>query len=171
MQARVAPSQEVFFRYSVATPEEFDQLRAMVFLSSHPEVPPGANQVQVVARLGVPIYVENVKSERAKLRVDELEWDRPEDRPDQLRLRATVVNEGGRNIRPTGFVQVRGTSGKYERTFEFNEGNEPVLPGQKRRWELYFGPVAEEELAVKLRMTTSHRTSYEAEASIEPREL
>ena len=126
---------------------------------------------EVVERMGVPIYVENVKSERARLRVNTLEWDRPEDRPDQLRLRAVVTNEGGRNIRPTGYVQVRGASGKYEQTFEFNEGREPILPGQKRRWEFYFGPVADEELAVKLRLTTSHRGSYEAEASIRPREL
>jgi len=168
MQVRVAPAQEVHFRYAVEVPDEFEQLRAMVFLSSRPDTPPGANQVQVVARMGVPIYVENTKASPAALRVEDVVWERDEEAGGRLRLRLTVANEGGRNIRPDGYVHVRATNGAYEATFDFNEGREPVLPGQRRRWELTFGPVAEEELAVKLRLATSHRASHEAEAIVPP---
>ncbi len=166
MRVRVVPNQEVFFRYSVETPEEFAQLRAMVYLMSRPEAPPGANQVVVVARMGVPIYVENTKAGPAQLTIDELEWVRDEDSGNELQLRLVVRNEGERNIRPNGYVHVRSEDGKYEQTFDFNEGREPVLPGQKRRWVQEFGPVAEGPLQVKLRLETSRRASYEAEATV-----
>lgn len=166
MEIRVVPQQQVFFRYSVETPEEFDQLRSMIFLSSYPETAPGANHVQVVARMGVPLYVENVSASPARLEVEELSWDRPADKPDQLRVRMRVANVGRRNIRPDGYVHVATPDGKFRNTFEFNEGREPVLPGQKREWELWFGPVPEDELEVKLRVATSMKSSFEDTARV-----
>jgi len=166
MKIRVVPDQQVFFRYSVETPEVFDQLRSMIFLSSYPETDPGANQVQIVARLGVPLYVENTKAAPAQLEIESVEWDRPEKSPDQLRVRLLVSNHGQRNIRPGGFVHVETADGKFNTTFDFNQGREPVLPGQRRRWEQFFGPVPEGKLEVKLRLATSARTSYEAESFV-----
>lgn len=138
----------------------------MVYLSSHPETVPGANQVRVVARMGVPIYIENIKAAPADLKIESLEWDRPAGHPDRVRVRLLVVNQGERNIRPTGYVHVVSMDRRFERTFAFNEGREPVLPGQKRRWEQISGPVPEEELKVKIRFSTSVRQSFDAEASL-----
>jgi hypothetical protein len=163
---RVVPGQRVYFRYSIEAPDEFSQLRSMIFLSSHPELPDGANQVQVVARMGVPLYVESTDSEPARLEVGEIHWDRPEGSLDRIRVRAVVVNHGQRNIRPEGFVHVDSADGKFSTTFEFNEGREPVLPGQKRRWEQTFGPVPTGEVAVRLRVATSARTSHESTSTV-----
>jgi len=159
---RVAPNQQASFRYVVETPEEFRQLRAMLYFSSLPETPAKANQVRIVPRMGVPLYVENTKAGQASLRVDHLEWQRSAESPDQLLLELTTENQGARNIRPTGFVSVRTRDGKFERSFPFNEGREPVLPGQMRQWRLAFGPVPTGELDVQLRVATSLRTSYES---------
>ncbi|MFQ5718295.1 MAG: hypothetical protein ACE5IK_01990 [Acidobacteriota bacterium] len=166
MEVRVVPNQQVFFRYSVATPADFTQMRSMLYLSSRPEAVPGANQVQVVARMGVPIYVENIKATPADLRIETLEWERVPDHPDTVLLHLAVVNQGERNIRPAGYVHVLSTDRRFEETFEFNEGREPVLPGQKRRWEQQFGPVPDGELALKLRLTTSDRHSFDAAATL-----
>lgn len=163
---RVAPNQQVFFRYSVEAPGQFDQLRSMIFLSSYPEAPAGANHVRVVPRMGIPVYVENVKSEPARLEIEEVGWDRPSETPERLRVRLRVANLGQRNIRPDGLVHVRSADGRFRTTFEFNAGREPVLPGQKRRWEQLFGPVPDGALEVELRLTTSERTAYEARANV-----
>jgi len=138
----------------------------MIYLSSRSEVDVGKNQVQVVARMGVPLYVENIKAAAANLTIHELAWDRPEEMPDRLRLRLLVTNNGDRNIRPKGFVHLQSDNGRFDETFDFNEGREPVLPGQTRRWERYFGPVPEGDLVVKLRLATSTRQSFEAEATV-----
>jgi hypothetical protein len=162
---RVLPDQRVFLRYSIETPQDFDQLRAMVFVSSIPDIEPGGNKVRVVARMGVPIYVENRKAKPARLEIESAEWDRSPE-TDSLRLRLVVSNEGERNIRPQGYVHVKSRDGKFNQTFDFNQGREPVLPGQKRRWEQNFGPVPEGELEVKLRMASSARASFEVEAQV-----
>lgn len=163
---RVLPDQRVYLRYSIETPEEFDQMRGMVFVSSIPEVEPGGNKVRVVARLGIPIYVESRQAGPARLDVESVEWDRSPDTPGSLRLRLVVSNEGQRNIRPQGYVHVRSRDGKFNQTFDFNQGREPVLPGQKRRWDQKFGPVPEGALDVKLRMASSARASFEAEGQV-----
>lgn len=168
MEARVEPSQQVFFRYSVETPEAFEQLRTMVFLSSRPDVAAGANQVTFVARMGVPIYVENIKALPANLEIDDVRWERVEESPDRIRLSFAVTNVGQRNIRPAGFVHVLSVDRDFEQTFDFNDGREPVLPGQKRRWEQTFGPVANVALEVKLRMTTSPRHDLEIAGVVGP---
>jgi len=166
MRVRVAPDQRVFFRYSVNTPDDFTHLRSMIYLSSHPEVDAGMNQVLVVARMGVPLYVENIKAASADLTIHELAWDRPEETPDRLRLRLLVTNDGERNIRPKGFVHLRSDDGRFDETFDFNEGREPVLPGQTRLWEQYFGPVPDGQLSARLRFETSPRHTHRADSVI-----
>ena len=165
-RVRVMPRAQVFFRWEVRTPEAFDQIRGMVFLASHPEAKPGANQVQVVARMGVPIYIESLEAEPARLVVESLHWERIPERPSTLRATLLVANEGGRNIRPAGYVEVRGQSRGKETTFEFNQAGEPVLPGQRRRWVRDFGPVPAGDLAVKFRLDTSHGTTFESDTAV-----
>jgi len=161
---RVGPGQRVFFRYAVDTPPEFDQLRGMVYFSAVPQVPGAANQVLVVARAGVPLYVENRRSRPAALQVEEPTWER--ESGGYLILKTATRNTGERNIRPSGFVRVRSKDDTFDKTFDFNEGREPVLPGQRRRWEMTFGPVPQGALSVETRFSTSTRTSYESEAWI-----
>jgi P pilus assembly chaperone PapD len=163
---RVAPHQQVFFRYSAETPPAFKQLRAMIYFSSRPEVPARPNQVLVVARMGVPIYVESRDAKPASLRIDDVKWERSGENLDFLTVKLTASNEGERNIRPAGFVLVRSSDGKFDRSYTFNEGREPVLPGQKRRWELSFGPVPAGDCAVKMRFAASPRSSYESKTWI-----
>ena len=138
----------------------------MLYFSSFPEVKPGANQVMVVARMGVPLYLENIKSRPALLQVREVSCERSQPALGHLSLGLLVTNEGERNLRPTGWVSVRSKDGKFNESFDFNRGREPVLPGQTRRLNQIFGPVPEGELAVKLRMATSDRTSYETSFSV-----
>jgi hypothetical protein len=159
---RVAPSQRVYFRYSAEPPADFKQLRAMIYFSSRPEVPDRSNQVLVVARMGVPLYLENRRARPAALRVDEITWERSGEPRDRLTLKLRTSNDGERNIRPSGYVEVRSPDGRFDRSYAFNEGQEPVLPGQKRRWELSFGPVPKGELEVEVRFAVSPRASYES---------
>lgn len=163
---RVAPSERVFFRYAAEPRAEFKQLRAMIYFSSRPEVPERANQVLVVARMGVPLYLENRRADPASLRIEELDWRRSGDQLDRLTLDLRTSNAGERNIRPSGYVEVRSRDGKFHRTFPFNEGQEPVLPGQRRRFEMAFGPVPKEDLSVRVRFAVSPRSSYESESWI-----
>ena len=154
----------MFFRYAVDAPPEFDQLRGMVYFSAVPQVPGAPNQVLVVARAGVPLYVENRHSEPAALQVEGVEWQRSGD--GHITLKTATRNTGERNIRPSGYVRVRTKDDTFDKTFDFNEGREPVLPGQRRRWEMTFGPVPDGELSVETRFSTSTRTTYESEAWI-----
>jgi hypothetical protein len=163
---RVAPSQEVFFRYAIETPPAFKQLRAMIYFSSRPEVPARPNQVVVVARMGVPVYVESRDAKPASLIVEDVRWARTGEAGDSLTLEMRASNEGERNIRPTGYVLVRSSDGKFDRSYAFNEGREPVLPGQKRQWGMSFGPVPAGDVTVRLRFATSPRTSYETKTWI-----
>ncbi len=162
-RVRVAPNQQVFFRYAVETPQDFKQLKAMIYFSSRPEIAESANQVVMIPRMGIPLYIENMKAKPASLKLDEIKWERSGEKSESLLLSLHVKNEGERNIRPTGFLQVRSVDGKFDRVFDFNDGREPVLPGQRRRWAMSFGPVPGGELFVKLRFTNSPRTTIESE--------
>lgn len=157
----VPPGGRTLFRYSVDAPAEFTQLRSQIFFSSMPIVESAPNQVLFVARMGIPIYVENVKALPADIKVHELKWERAGESGERLVLKALVTNEGERNIRPTGFLEVRSKDGEFAQTFPFNEGNEPVLPGQKREWTLTFGPVPGGELSLDLRFATGPRAMFQ----------
>ncbi len=163
---QVPPGGRTSFRYSVTAPEEFTQLRSQIFFSSTPVVEDAPNQVLFVARMGIPIYVENVKAAPADIRVHELKWERAGDNDERLVLKARVSNEGERNLRPSGFLEVRSKDGEFAQTFPFNEGNEPVLPGQKREWILSFGPVPGGELSLNLRFSTAPRGMFQERYSI-----
>jgi hypothetical protein len=157
---RIAPQGRAFFRYTIEMPVEFRQLRSQIFFSSRPVVAKTANQVIFVPRMGVPLYVENLAAKAADLKVDQVKWARsPSD--GRLLLNLRVSNDGERNIRPKGFVEVRSSDGKFSKTFPFNEGNEPLLPGQRRDWPLSFGPVPGGELSVRLRFQTSPRGFFD----------
>ncbi len=162
----VAANQQVYFRYSVRTPQEFKQLRAMIFFVSTPQVPEGANQILIAPRMGIPLYVENIDAGRAKLEVQDLRWERSPEKLDFLLLKLVVTNEGERNLRPTGFLEVDSSDGNFHKIFPFNEGQEPVFPSYQRKWNLRFGPVPQNELAIKLRFATSATTTYESKAVI-----
>ncbi|HUF16971.1 MAG TPA: hypothetical protein VMS12_02875 [Thermoanaerobaculia bacterium] len=157
---QVPPGGRTFFRYSVTAPEEFTQLRSQIFFSSTPIVESAPNQVLFVARMGIPIYVENVKAQPADIKVHEVKWERSGENNESLVLKAVVTNEGERNIRPSGFLEVRSQDGRFAQTFPFNEGNEPVLPGQKREWTLSFGPVPGGELSLDLRFAIGPRAMF-----------
>jgi hypothetical protein len=165
LKVRVEPGGRTIFRYSMTAPESFGQLRTQIFFSSTPIVPGAANQVLFVARMGVPLYVENINAKPASLKVHEVKWERDDART--LILRLQVTNEGERNIRSNGYLQVRSKNGEFAKTFPFNETNEPVLPGQKRDWRIGFGPVPEGELTLDLRFATSPRTMFEEKYQLE----
>jgi P pilus assembly chaperone PapD len=156
---RVAPGQEIYFRYAVGSPEEFTHLRGMVYFVTQPDRPAEAGpQVLFVARLGIPFYVESSRARAAELRVDDLSWTRAE--AEQVTLQLDVVNEGERIFRPPGLVEVRSEDGRFRKNFPFNAGQEPVLPGHARRFERSFGPVPEGDLTVRLHLNTSPSRRY-----------
>lgn len=166
-EATVPPGQRFFFRYSVEVPEDLSQLRGLVFFSSTPVVErlEGGAQAQLVPRMGVPIYVENRAAPAADLVVEEVSWDRVGD-GDAVELTVAVTNRGGRNIRPTGFIQVEGRQDRFHRSFQFNGGRQPVLPGHRRVWRERLAPVPRGELSLSLRFTTSSRAVHEAELTL-----
>lgn len=168
LSIRVQPGRQIYFRYTVNAPPEFTQLRTQVFFSSRPVVTEEPNQVVLVARMGIPLYVENLSARPASLKVAELKWERPPGKSDTLDLKMRITNEGERNIRPTGFCEVRSTDGSFVQSFPFNDGREPLLPGQKREWMLSMAPVPAGALTARLRFTDSPRTNFEAEARIPP---
>ena len=157
----VPPGGRTQFRYSIHAPEKFTQLRSQIFFSSTPIVERAPNQVLFVARMGIPIYVENAKAVPADIKVHEVKWERAGESGESLVLKALVSNEGERNIRPTGFLEVRSRDGEFAHTFPFNEGNEPVLPGQKREWTMSFGPVPGGELSLDLRFASGPRAMFQ----------
>ncbi len=161
LKLRVAPQGRAFFRYTVNAPAAFKQLRSQIFFSSKPVVANAPNQVLFVPRMGVPLYVENLAAKPASIKVDRVKWSRSVEKRGMLNLEMLVTNEGERNIRPRGFVEVRSVDGKFSRTFPFNQGNEPLLPAQRRVWSLPFGPVPGGELSIRLRFETSTRTSFD----------
>ena len=157
----VPPGGRTLFRYTVDAPEQFTQLRSQIFFSSTPIVESAPNQVLFIARMGIPIYVENAKAVPADIKVHEVKWERAGESGESLVLKALVSNEGERNIRPTGFLEVRSRDGEFAHTFPFNEGNEPVLPGQKREWTMSFGPVPGGELSLDLRFASGPRAMFQ----------
>ncbi len=163
VQTTVAPRERASFRFSVETPEDFDQLRAFVYFESEPLVT-GASSKQVLfaTAMGIPLYVENRKATRGALRVHEVAWERDGENPEALVLRLFVTNDGARNIRPGGFVTVRSEDDAYAETFEFNPNTEVVLPGHDRRLTFRFGPVPPEALEVNLRFEVSMRSSHQS---------
>lgn len=164
---RVAPGQQVFFRYAAEAPAAMDRpRRIMLFFVSRPEVPEGGNRVVMIPRMGIPFYLENGKGRPASVKADEVVWERSGERGELLHLRLTAHNEGDRNLRPGGFVHVRSAEGRFDRSFDFNEGREPILPGHERRWDLSFGPVPSEELLVTLRFATSARETYSSQTRV-----
>lgn len=164
---QVPPGGRTFFRYSVTAPEEFTQLRSQIFFSSTPVVESAPNQVLFIARMGVPIYVENVNAQPAAVKVHEVKWERTGENNESLVLKTVVTNEGERNIRPAGFLEVRSKDGEFAQTFPFNEGNEPVLPGQKREWTLSFGPVPGGELSLNLRFSIAPRAMFQERYTVQ----
>lgn len=167
LKVRVEPQARAVFRYNVTAPESFAQLRTQIFFSSTPIVPEAPNQVLFVARLGVPLYVESTAAKPASLKVHEVKWERSKDDPSELILHLQVTNEGERNIRSNGYLQVRSKNGDFSKTFPFNDSNEPVLPGQKRDWRLGFGPIPAGELSLSLRFATSPRSMFEENYEVE----
>ena len=155
----VHPQGRAYFRYTVETPPDFRQLREQIFFSSTPVIPNASNQIVFVPRMGIPLYVENVMAKPADIRVGSITWSRSSD--DTLLLTLVASNEGQRNIRPKGFVEVRSPHGKFSHTFPFNPGNEPLLPGQKRDWPISFSLVPSGDLSVRLRFETSPRTTFD----------
>lgn len=158
LKLRVPAQGRAFFRYSVQMPAEFKQLRTQIFFSSTPIVPNAPNQVLFVPRMGVPLYVENLKARPADLKVSQVRWSRT---GDQLLMTMNVRNDGERNIRPRGTVEVRSADRKFTKTFAFNSGNEPVLPGQQHEWTQSFRPVFGGDLSIRMRFETSPRASFE----------
>lgn len=164
-RVEVVPGQRVHFRYSIAPPPEFGQLRAQLYVTSVPTTVAAGNQVVVAPRMGVPVYLENADAAPPSLEVGAVAWERHPDDPGQILLRLSVKNTGGRNIRPDGFVQVRSPD-RSVANFDFNQGNEPVLPGQVRQWQFIFGPVSPGALSVSLRFETSPRDQFAASADL-----
>jgi hypothetical protein len=166
MKIQVEPGGRAMFRYSLAAPAEFNHLRTQIFFSSKPIVEDKPNQVLFIARMGIPLYLESTSAKAPSIKVHEVKWERSSDDPSILNLHLLVTNEGERIIRPTGYLQVRSSDGNFSKNFNFNEGNEPVLPGQKRNWRLGFGPVPGGDLSLDLRFATSPRTMFEEKYQI-----
>ncbi|MEW6367585.1 MAG: hypothetical protein AB1714_23390 [Acidobacteriota bacterium] len=168
LQVEVAPDQQVFFRYTITAPKDFTQLRAMLYFVSRPALAPQTQgqRVVFVPRMGVPVYLENIDASAARLRVESVQWKRAGEKGETLELTLLVVNEGERNIRPDGYLDVNAKDGSFAKVFPFNEGHEPVLALHTRKWTAQFGPVPGGELSLKLRFATSSRSSHESESVI-----
>ena len=166
-EIRVAPGQQIFFRYSVEAPPSFTHLRGMVYFLTQPEVPDGGQaQVTVASRMGIPLYVEGAGAAPARLKVHSLDWKRSGEAGSSIELSLAVTNEGERLIRPTGYLEVRSPDGRFLKTFPFNEGKLPLFPGSSRRLELDFGPVPGGELFLRLRFDDSWRTQFKSESRL-----
>jgi hypothetical protein len=165
--AQVPAGGSAVFRFRVHAPEEFTQLRAMVFFRSAPIVGEGEGpRVVIVPRLGVPVYLENRKATPGQLTVKRLELKRDGDGGDHIALHLDAENEGERNFRPTGTLEVRSVDGSFRKLYQLNEAREPILPGKLRAWSLRVGPVPGGELSVRLRLATSFKREYTAERTL-----
>ena len=160
----VAPQERANFRYSVQTPEAFDQLRAFVYFESQPQTEEGdGRRVVFATAMGIPFYVENRKAERGALTVDDVTWERTGDEQNYLTLTLSATNTGERNIRPGGFLTVRSEDDSFLQTFDVNIGGDVVLPGHARDLSWRFGPVPAEALSLKLHFETSYRSNHESD--------
>ena len=164
VQTLVGAGEQAHFRYSVETPDEFEQLRAFVYFESHPVVEEnGAKQVLFATAMGIPFYVENRRAERGALTVHDVRWERTGEEQQYVQLKLHVTNDGARNIRPGGFLTVRSADDSFAETFDVNKGNDVVLPGHDRALTMQFGPVPDDDLSLKLRFETSMRSNYQAD--------
>ncbi len=172
LETMVAPGERALFRFEVATPEEFTQLRAFLYFESVPQ-PPDSMQKQVVfaTAMGIPVYAENRKAERGALEVHDIQWQRTGESQEYLQLQATVTNVGERNIRPDGLLSVLAEGGAYSEMFTVNPTADVVLPGHRRVLTWQFGPVPPEALALELRLETSMRESYKGNYRIPKAEV
>ena len=161
----VAPQERANFRYSVQTPEDFDQLRAFVYFESEPQEAEETDGRRVVfaTAMGIPFYVESRKAERGALTIDNVTWERTGDEQEYLTLKLSATNIGGRNVRPGGFLMVRSEDDAFSQTFDVNPGGDVVLPGHTRDLSWRFGPVPAEALSLKLRFETSYRSNHESD--------
>ena len=165
----VAPQERANFRYSVQTPETFDQLRAFIYFESQPQAEEsGGRRVLFVTAMGIPFYVENRKAEHGALTVDDLMWERTGDEQNYLTLKLSATNTGARNFRPGGFLTVRSEDDSFSQTFDINRGRDVVLPGHARDLSWTFGPVPTEALSLKLRFETSFRSRHESDHHLPP---
>lgn len=160
LRARVRPNEEIIFHYTVNAPKEFRQLRTMIMFAGMPEVEAKGNQVVLAPRVGIPLYVESTSARPAFLEVSDVQFTRSAEAKDAIDLSMNIRNAGDRNLRSTGTVRVRSSDARFDHTFEFNEGHEPVLPGQRRKWTMTFRPVSEEALSVSVRFATSFRDTF-----------
>ena len=160
LQATVVPGQELAFRWEAATPTDLEHRRVMVFFKSEPEVErTNASQVVVIPRLGVPVYVESMNAQPARLEAVSIDIERLTEPENSLRLTLDVTNVGQRNIRPQGELRIRSKSGEAM-SFPINEGRDSVVPGAQRRFIQEFGPVPGGELSVEVVFNVSPRERH-----------
>ena len=158
----VGAGEQAHFRFSVQTPEAFEQLRAFVYFESQPVVEEeGGKQVLFATAMGIPLYVENRKMERGMLTVHDVAWERIDEDQHYVQLKLHVTNEGERNIRPGGFLTIRSVDDRFLETFDVNEAGDVVLPGHDRYLTMRFGPVPSNPLSLRLRFETSLRTNHQ----------
>ena len=88
LRMTVGPRERADFRFSVETPETFEQLRAFVYFESEPDVEAGeGQQVLFATAMGIPFYVENRKAPRGQLTVHEAVVERSPEDPSMLAVR------------------------------------------------------------------------------------
>ena len=156
LRINVAAGQKVYIRYSIQAPAQFTHLRTMVYFVARPtQKPTGRAAVVLVPRIGMPIYLENRQAKAAALQVGDVRWQRD---PKGVVLHVPVTNDGERLYRPGGFVQVKSAGGT--KNFAFNDGGNPVLPGQTREFAMPLTEVGGGELSLQLRVMTSARGVY-----------
>ena len=153
VRIEIAPGERVFFRYSIALPQQFEHLRTMLFFVSRPvRKQKGSAVAIVVPRLGVPLYVESRRAKAAELKVEEVVTERSTSDESTVSVRVTMRNVGQRLIRPGGTIDVE--SGP---SFPFNVGAQPVLPGQTRVFATSLEGVGGGDLSINVRLTSSVR--------------
>ena len=164
LRTTVGAKEQAHFRFSVDTPEAFEQLRAFVYFESEPLVEEGGGkQIVFATAMGIPLYVENRKADRGTLTVHDVSWERTGDERQYVQMKVHVTNEGARNIRPGGFLTVQSADDRFLETFDVNTGGDVVLPGHERHLTMQFGPIPDDALSLKLRFETSARSNYQDE--------
>lgn len=153
LRLEVAPGERVFFRYSIALPQQFDHLRTMIFFVSRPvRKQTGRAVTIVVPRLGIPLYVENRRAKVADVKVEEVVTERSTSDHSMVTVRVKMRNVGQRLIRPGGTIDVEAGP-----SFQFNVGSQPVLPGQTRVFTTPLQGVGGGDLSINVRLTSSVR--------------
>lgn len=159
VSVRVEPGQSVRYRLTAKLPQEFGQLREMLYFVARPiKLEPAPGQTVIIPKIGVPVYLHSTRSKPATLEISDDRIVRKD--ADTLGLEIFTRNVGDRNIRPPVLVEVTEVGGAFYEVFEPNAGISPVLPGHGRLWNFDLGPVPAGELAVKLTFPTSLRESF-----------